>query len=143
MKSVYVAFGIAVVLAATNQAKAQSPSFTAEQRAEGEALVRKAAASIASTARDPSSVSFRKVFIQKRMAKDGRQPITLCGEVNGKNGYGGFTGFEKFILVGDNVSTGKVVSFPVEYLCANNNPIVDTRDYSPEMTAAFKAAAGG
>lgn len=133
--------GLTLALLGT-AAVAQVPAFTPEQRVEGEAMVRKAAASIADTARDPASVSFRRVFLQKRIAKDGRQPVSLCGEMNGKNAYGGFSGFQKFILVGDRVSTGSVVGFPVEQLCANNDPIVDTRDYSAEMTAAFKAAAG-
>ena len=132
----------AVLLGLASLASAQPTAFTQEQRAQGEALVRKAAQSIASTAREPSSVSFRHVFIQKRIAEDGREPITLCGEVNGKNGFGGFTGYQAFILIGDTVHVGRAVGFDVGYLCRNRNPIVDTRDYSPEMKAAFDAAVG-
>ena len=132
----------AFLLGLAAPAGAQSIAFTPEQRVQGEALVRKAAQSVASTAREPSSVSFRHVFIQKRVTEDGREPITLCGEVNGRNGYGGFTGFQAFILVGETVHVGRTLGFDVGYLCRNRNPIVDTRDYSPEMKSAFAAAAG-
>ena len=38
--------------------------------------------------RDPDSARFRNV--------EYREPF-LCGEVNGKNGFGGYSGFERFI----------------------------------------------
>lgn len=130
------------LLAIASAVSAQAPDFSAEQRAEGEALVGRAARSIANTAREPSSVTFRRVFIQKRAGKDGRQPIVLCGEVNGKNGYGGFTGFQAFILVGDTVHVGRFFGLDVAYMCRNGNPTIDTRDYAPEMKGAFDAAIG-
>lgn len=47
---------------------------------------------IADSLRDPSSAQFRNV----RMVpyKDGR---VICGEVNGKNAYGGYVGFKPFV----------------------------------------------
>jgi hypothetical protein len=86
-------------------------------------------------------VSFRRVFLQKRLV-GGREPISLCGEVTGRNGFGGLTGYQPFTLIDDRVYIGTAVGFPVAELCSNNNPIVDTRDYTPEMTAAYKSAAG-
>lgn len=143
MRRFHRAAGIVAAFAIASSAYAQSSAFTPEQRAEGEAMVLKAAKAVASTARDPASVSFRNVFIQKRVTKDGREPITLCGEVNGRNGYGGFTGFQAFLLLGDDIQVGDGLGLPVSYLCKNNNPIIDTRDYAPEMRKAFAAATGG
>jgi hypothetical protein len=56
---------------------------------------------------------------------------------NGKNGFGGFTGYQAFILVGDTVHVGRALGLDVSYLCRNRNPIIDTRDYAPEMQASF------
>jgi hypothetical protein len=143
MRFFHPAAGVVVALGLASSAYAQSPIFTPEQRAEGEAQVRKAAEIIASTSRDPSSVTFRNVVVQKRVTKDGREPITVCGEVNGRNGYGGFTGFQAFVLLGDNVEVGDSMGLPVSFLCKNNDPITDTRDYTPVMREAFATATGG
>lgn len=43
---------------------------------------------VAAQMRDPASVQFRDV-------RAGRQ--TLCGEINAKNGFGGYVGFRRFI----------------------------------------------
>jgi hypothetical protein len=125
----------------TAPALAQAPIFTPAQRAEGEAQIQVAAKAIAKTVRDPSAVIFRNVYIQKRIMP-GREPVTLCGEVNGRNAFGGLSGFRAFTLVGDEVYVGTAVGFAVEELCSNNSPIIDTRDYTPEVTAAYKAADG-
>lgn len=128
-----------VLLAIGSLASAQSPALTPEQRAEGEAQIKWAAQEIANTARDPSSVAFRRVFLVKRNLRDGRQPIELCGEINGKNGYGGFTGYQAFTLMGGTVHVRKILSLDVARMC-EQRPDSDTRDYAPEMKAAFDHA---
>jgi hypothetical protein len=50
---------------------------------------REARSKIASQFKDPDSVKFKNL----RISKDG---MTVCGEVNGKNSYGGYTGFKLF-----------------------------------------------
>lgn len=45
--------------------------------------------------RDPSSAQFRSV-------REYAGPV--CGEVNAKNGFGGFTGYTRFIVVGSTKS---------------------------------------
>lgn len=47
---------------------------------------------IADTFKDPSSAQFRNL----KITSDGR---IVCGEVNGKNSYGGYTGFKAFYAV--------------------------------------------
>jgi hypothetical protein len=143
MGRLHLVLGVAAAFAIAAPALAQSSVFTPAQREEGEAQIRTAAASLAKTAREPSSASFRNVFIQKRVTKEGREPIVVCGEVNGRNGYGGFTGFQPFVLVGDTVHVGKALGLDVVQLCRGRNPIIDTRDYTPEMQKAFAAALGG
>lgn len=50
---------------------------------------------VASELRDPSSAQFRNVRVVDQV--DGSQAV--CGEVNAKNAYGGYVGFEPFVHV--------------------------------------------
>lgn len=45
--------------------------------------------------KDPESADFRDVHFYS----GGGVPVA-CGEVNAKNGFGGFTGFERFVAAG-------------------------------------------
>jgi len=60
-----------------------------------------------------------------------------------RNGYGGLTGFQQFMLSGERVYVTSAVGFEVANLCRNNNPVIDTRDYSPEIRESFNAALDG
>ena len=124
-------------------AMAQSAGITPEERTRAEADIRKAGQYLAQTLRDPASATFRNIFLYKRVnAKPGMQ-VTVCGEVNARNGYGGLTGFQQFMISGDRVNVGSTLGFDVAYLCQNNNPAIDTRDYATEMRASFNAALEG
>lgn len=48
---------------------------------------------------DPNSAEFRDVHVYR----NGKGKI-VCGFVNAKNRFGGFTGFEEFIVIGDAVA---------------------------------------
>lgn len=48
---------------------------------------------IKSRLKDPDSAEFRNVFVSSKYA--------VCGEVNAKNSFGGYTGFVRFISGGD------------------------------------------
>lgn len=43
--------------------------------------------------RDPSSAEFRNV---RSFAMHDRNDVIVCGELNGKNAYGGYTGYQPF-----------------------------------------------
>lgn len=58
--------------------------------------------SIANQFKDPGSVQFRGLFVS------GRKMSVLCGEINGKNSYGAYVGFNRFY------STGKATLNSVE-----------------------------
>lgn len=49
-------------------------------------------AAVVYTLRDPDSAQFRGLVIDT-------EARTLCGQVNGKNAYGGYAGFERFYAV--------------------------------------------
>lgn len=51
--------------------------------------------------RDPDSAQFRNVVVTSA----GISPGTVCGEVNGRNAFGGMTGFQRFISAGTPSST--------------------------------------
>lgn len=60
--------------------------------------------------KDPSSAQFRNVYFHK--GADGI-PMT-CGEVNPKNSYGGYSGYQKFVSAGESELTflqAQVVDF--------------------------------
>ena len=127
----------------SNTAIAQPDLLTPEQRADGEAQVAKAGKLLADTMRDTSSTKFRNVFLQKTVGKDGKEYVSVCGEVNGKNGFGGMTGFHKFMLIADHVyvgGPGQIIN--ADEICGNGRAAIDTRDYSPEVRRAFDANAG-
>jgi hypothetical protein len=143
MRRFHLAVAIATGFVLASPVGAQSSAFTPAQRAEGEAQIQTAAKYLAATLRDPSSATFRNVFIQKRVTKTGEH-VTVCGEINGRNGFGGFTGFQAFIFTGGTVDVGIALGMlDVGTMCRNKNPIVDTRDYTPEMKAAYTAALSG
>jgi hypothetical protein len=47
---------------------------------------------VSSVLKDPSSAQFRTIRAAQLGAK-----VTVCGEINGKNSYGGYAGFTPFI----------------------------------------------
>ena len=52
-----------------------------------------------SDTRDPDSSKFRYVrFIQKEESQDGTVSGYVCGQINGKNAFGAYSGFTPFML---------------------------------------------
>ena len=141
MKIKYLAL-LAMVLATAGIG--QTSVLTTGQRAEGEVMVAKAGGLLADSLRDTSSAKFRDVFLQKTVGRDGNEHVSLCGEVNSKNGYGGMSGFHKFMLIGDKVwvgGPGQIIN--ADEICGNGRATIDSRDYTPELRKAFDARAGG
>lgn len=46
--------------------------------------------------KDPSSAQFRELYVNRGQ---GMPPMT-CGEVNSKNSFGGFSGYQRFVSAG-------------------------------------------
>lgn len=63
------------------------------------AWVEKGKEAIKAKLKDPDSAQFRNV----NFFSGGGVP-TACGEVNAKNGFGGYSGFERFIAAGDAIA---------------------------------------
>jgi hypothetical protein len=57
-----------------------------------EQVIEKGKAAIANKLKDPSSAQFRNVRLVKYL--DGE---VICGEINGKNSYGGYVGYSDFV----------------------------------------------
>lgn len=94
------------ILAFTNNGKSISGQFLAElvrnaiQRVEFKSgdysnFVAHAKAAISATLKDPASAQFQSLFVS------GSALPVLCGEINGKNSYGGFVGYRRFYSTGD------------------------------------------
>ncbi|MDQ2861634.1 MAG: hypothetical protein M3T55_13135 [Pseudomonadota bacterium] len=71
-------------------------AITPAEHAQGMAEINAAGARLADTLKDPDSARFRQVFIRKGVGKDGQTWIDVCGQVNDKNSYGGFTDWVAF-----------------------------------------------
>lgn len=66
-------------------------------------------ARLASTMKDPGSVQFQNVrFLD---ISEGKNPPVMCAEVNAKNSFGGYIGFEPYAVLGDAEKTVMVPSF--------------------------------
>jgi hypothetical protein len=50
---------------------------------------------LARSMKDPTSTQFRDVYVAQRSAAG---LPALCGEVNGKNSYGAYVGFQRFVV---------------------------------------------
>jgi len=55
-------------------------------------------ANVIDAMRDGPAARFRGEFLSENDPADDPHATALCGEVNGKNAYGGYTGFYRFII---------------------------------------------
>lgn len=63
---------------------------------------------------DPESAKFRGLIGYGMKHPDGQvQLIALCGEVNGKNSFGAYTGFKRFYSIGGMMSKIETEESPV------------------------------
>lgn len=63
------------------------------------AIERHAVASVRAAMRDPASAKFRNV-----RSVPGATAVAICGEVNGKNGFGAYAGFKRFYVRDKSIS---------------------------------------
>ena len=66
-------------------------AFVHSQALDDVALIEATKQVVAATLKDPGSAQFKNVVVYA-----GGKQRTVCGEVNGKNSYGGYVGFRKF-----------------------------------------------
>ncbi|MFC0634344.1 hypothetical protein [Brevundimonas balnearis] len=93
---VITAAAVIVILLASRQLNVALIDLGSEG---GSDLQSRAEATVAAQLRDPSSAQFRAVEVIEQ--PDGRSVV--CGEVNGKNAYGGYAGFTRFVVDGARV----------------------------------------
>lgn len=92
--------------------------------ADHSAVIGKAQAEIASQLKDPSSAQFRNV----KAGKTDKGFDIVCGEVNARNGFGGYVGFTPFIwregtyggAVGAQGKGAHLVNDLIAALCSGN-----------------------
>lgn len=53
--------------------------------------------------KDSSSARFQNVFF-KKSSLEGKTIPVVCGEINGKNSYGGYSGFQRFVSAGQTMT---------------------------------------
>ncbi len=90
-----------------------------KQAAAGMIMVSAAKDAVSASMKDPNSVEFQNVRTVDLVTEAGTGLI-VCGEFNAKNGFGGYSGFEKFAWHPD----GKLLArslFPEE-----GRPVIDS-----------------
>ena len=60
--------------------------------------IQKARTSVTANFKAPLSAQFRNEVVRQKSRKDGATEEIICGEVNGKNSYGGYIGFKKYFV---------------------------------------------
>jgi len=79
-----------------NSDSSNRPTESDKQGATDSFLIAKGQESVLSKLKDPKSADFRRVYLLR--SKDNMAAI--CGEVNSKNAFGGYVGFQRFISSG-------------------------------------------
>lgn len=70
--------------------------------------------------KDPASAQFRNM----RAGQNG-ESVTVCGEVNARNSFGGFAGFSPFIgMLSKHKDTGKPAFIVISMESTGNGPII-------------------
>lgn len=77
-------------------AVAASPAEPIQPRSKYEVFIAEARAHLTKDFKDPSSVQWRNLFVS-----DNGLRVALCGELNGKNSYGAYVGFRRFVSSAD------------------------------------------
>jgi hypothetical protein len=81
------------------------------------------------SAREPASTSYRGIFLTTAEYTDRRTPSwVLCGESNGRNGYGGITGWTVFAYMPDAVPALSSAFVNVTY-CSADRPVIVGKRY--------------
>ncbi|MCA6195379.1 hypothetical protein KD741_07525 [Escherichia coli] len=85
MKKILLALAIPLVLAGCKPGEEKAISLAKSE--------------VAANLKDPASAQFRNVKVAKMTdADDGRIIAVVCGEINGKNGFGAYAGFHPFFV---------------------------------------------
>lgn len=72
----------------------------AENRDRRDRLIAWAMVEVRGKLRDPSSADFGKVFVSEKSGEE-----TVCGGINAKNSFGGYTGMQPFVIA---VAPGRI-----------------------------------
>lgn len=96
-KNAFIVLGLTVFLSACSAPRTQvqaTPSKTVAVEITEEQKER-AIQIISEDLKDSESARFQNLYGAK---KEGESEILICGEVNAKNSYGGYTGYKKFYV---------------------------------------------
>jgi hypothetical protein len=79
-----------------------SPIVAAKRLPMSNSDIKKVKSVTAYRLKDPASAQFRNIRRIEQTRQDGSVTELICGEVNGKNSFGGYTGFTTFHVVRNN-----------------------------------------
>lgn len=102
-----IGIGVFLLGGVVSALKPQPKELTAEEKAIRERRLREftavtdTKALIQKQMRDPSSAVFEKVDGYTDRKYKGQAVTVVCGAVNGKNGFGGYTGMRRFVRISE------------------------------------------
>ncbi|HCM9689223.1 hypothetical protein ABKT27_00300 [Enterobacter hormaechei] len=115
MKKILLALAIPLVLAGCKPGEEKAISLAKSE--------------VAANLKDPASAQFRNVEVSKMTdAEDGRVVAVVCGEINGKNGFGAYAGFHPF-FVELNMKSKGIFSKGVDYTLGEH--FLSSKDMPP------------
>ncbi|MFT3809815.1 MAG: hypothetical protein QM698_07835 [Micropepsaceae bacterium] len=117
---------------------AHAANLSKEHRAEGEQLLQWSAAEMIKTLKDSESSKFRDVYIRTTIGKNGNTYVGICGFINAKNSYGGYTGWQAWSASvlgnqGFKLFIGDDGLIEASVLCRTSVGYWDAKDYSDRM----------
>jgi len=71
--------------------------------------------------KDPASAIFRNEYLVENVGENGA--IGVCGQVNGKNSYGGYVGFKSYVVFGNTglINKSKIDADLIMLMCDKTN----------------------
>lgn len=115
MKKILLAWAIPLVLAGCKPSEEKAISLAKSE--------------VAANLKDPASAQFRNVKVAKMIDADqGSVFAIVCGEINGKNGFGAYAGFHPF-FVELNMKSKGMFSKGVDYTLGEH--FLSSRDTPP------------
>ena len=134
------ALALSTLIALGTNARAAETDYSAPRplteadRARAEAMLARSAARLQLGLKEPESARFRNVRIRSWInPRGGILEVGICGEMNAKNSYGGYGGWEQFGYseVGyPSIDTGRLA-------CPPARGWYDGRDYTADLSKAF------
>lgn len=99
MKFIMLGVSLTILASACSNSDSAQPDKKSSEAAKKASYIALNQERIKGRLKDPESTQFRNVFVSNTSYISDDTPM-VCGEVNAKNSFGGYSGFERFVSHG-------------------------------------------